>query len=167
VAWYSFASKIQAAIDDEGKIVFFDFNAGKRLAWEPGSETIYESPIDEDRQFAGGVSGPFQGVNMIFDSLEAEKHWKVTKELGTYEGRSVEVWAARQPESESGPTSVYTVYIDVERRLPVALADASREADGNFQTKTEVKFDYPDSGPTDIYDAGAPKTALIKPAAEQ
>ena len=103
---------------------------------------------------------------MIFDSLEAEKGWKVTKELRTYEGTSVEVWAASQPESNSGPTSVYMVYIDVERKLPVALADASQETDGNLRAKTEVKLDYPDTGPADIYDAGAPKTAQIVAAPE-
>ena len=90
-AWYSFGSKIQALVDGEGRIIFFDFNVGKRQVWNPGSEVIYESPIKQTRQFAGGISGIAEGINRMFDSLE-KNGWDVTRGLGAYEGKKVEVW---------------------------------------------------------------------------
>jgi hypothetical protein len=167
VAWYSFGSKIQALVNGEGRIIFFDFNAGKRQVWSPGSEVIYESPIQETRQFAGGISGLTEGVNRMFDSLE-KKGWDTTKGLGIYEDRKVEVWAARGPrEGRPGNSCAMTMYIDVEKKLPVGIVDEMEAPDGAAQVRAEARFEYPKTGPTDIYAAGAPRSAPIKPAPEQ
>ena len=161
VAWYGFASKIQIGPNDGGGIIYFDFNRGKQQVWKPGSEVIYESPIDENRQFAGGVSSPYEAIRVL-DSLE-DDGWEVTKELGTYNDRTAEVWTARQKAS----TSLLRLYIDTERKLPVALAGVTKGSDGTARIQKEVVFDYPQSGPADIYEAGAPRSAQIKPAPEQ
>jgi hypothetical protein len=162
VAWYSFASKVQIAVGDEGGILYLDFDAGKHLRWDPGSEAIYESPIDEARRFAGGVSGPSEVVATFFGSLENDG-WEVTRELGTYDGRKVEVWTAGQKTS----TSMVTMQIDAETKLPVALTQKVKNADGTVRIQTDVGFDYPQTGPADIYEAGAPRSAPVKPAPEQ
>ncbi len=164
-AWYSFASKVQILVDDEGRIVYFDFNAGKRLVWNPGSEDIYESPIDEGRQFAGGVSSPFEGITKVFDSLEAKGDYKVTRKLGTYQGQEVEIWTARRVKGKAGPThtEICTMYIDVDKKLPIAAKDV-KGADGDIQLTTDVEFKYTETGPADIYEAGAPRSAKIKPS---
>ena len=164
-AWYSFASKVQILVDDEGRIVYFDFNAGKRLVWNPGSEDIYESPIDEGRQFAGGVSSPFEGITKAFDSLEAKGDYKVSRKLGTYQGQEVEIWTARRIKGKAGPThtEICTMYIDVDKKLPIAATDV-KGADGDIQLTTDVEFKYTETGPADIYEAGAPRSAKIKPS---
>lgn len=166
-AWYSFGSKIQALVDGEGRIIFFDFNAGKRQVWSPGSEVIYESPIQKTRQFAGGISGITEGVNRMFDSLEQDG-WNLTKELGTYAGKKVEVWAARGPkEGRPGNSCAMTMYIDVETKLPVGVIDVMEGPDGATRVRSEAWIEYPATGPADIYEAGAPRSAQIKPAPEQ
>jgi len=164
LAWYSFASKVQILVDDEGRIVYFDFNAGKRLVWNPGSEDIYESPIDEGRQFAGGVSNIFEGLTKTFDSIEAKGDYKVTRELGTYQGQEVEIWTARRVKGKAGPThtEICTMYIDVDKKLPIAATDVKKGANGDIQLN--VEFKYPETGPADIYEAGAPRSAKIKPS---
>jgi hypothetical protein len=166
-AWYSFGSKIQALVDGEGRIIFFDFNAGKKLIWNPGSEVIYESPIQKTRQFAGGISGITEGVNRMFDSLEKDG-WNLTKELGTYEGKKVEVWVARGPrEGRPGNSCAMTMYIDVETKLPVGVVDVMEGPDGATRVRSEAGIEYPATGPADIYEAGAPRSAQIKPAPQQ
>jgi len=167
-AWYSFASKVQILVDDEGRIIYFDFNAGKRLVWNPGSQDIYESPIDEGRQFAGGVSNIFEGFTKAFDSLEAKGDYKVTRELGTYQGQEVEIWTARRVKGKTGPTHTEkcTMYIDLDKKLPIAATDV-KGADGDIQRTNDVEFKYPKTGPADIYEAGAPRSAQIKPSPEQ
>ncbi len=164
VAWCSFGSRIQALVDGEGKIVFFDFNAGKRQVWNPSSDAIYESPIEETRQFAGGISRITEGVDRMFDSLEQEG-WNVTKELGTYEGKKVEVWAASGPKKDKpGNSCAVTMYVDVQTKLPVGILDVMEGSNGTTQVRAEARFEYPATGPANIYEAGAPKSAPIKPA---
>jgi len=38
---------------------------------------------------------------------------------------------------------------------------------GDVQTTNVVEFKYPETGPANIYEAGAPGTAQIKPSPEQ
>ncbi len=165
--WYSLASKVQIVCQSKGRILYRDFNAGKGLVWNPGSEDIYESPIDEGREFAGGVSNIFEGLTKLFNSIEAKGDYKVTRELGTYQGQEVEIWTARRVKGKAGPThtEIFTMYIDIDKKLPIASTDVKKGADGDIQLN--VEFKYPETGPADIYQAGAPRSAQIKPSPEQ
>ncbi len=168
--WYSLASKVQIVCQSKGRILYRDFNAGKELLWNPGSEDIYESPIDEGREFAGGVSNIFdifEGLTKLFNSIEAKGDYKVTRELGTYQGQEVEIWTARRVKGKAGPThtEIFTMYIDVDKKLPIASTDVKKGANGDIQLNDEFK--YPETGPADIYEAGAPRSAQIKPSPEQ
>jgi hypothetical protein len=166
-AWCSFASKVTIYVYSKGRILYRDFKTRKELVWNPGSEVIYESDIDEDRQFAGGVSNIYAGLTKMFDSIEAQGDYKVTKEIGTYQGQKVEIWTGRRVKGEPGPThtELFTMYIDVDKKLPMAATDVKKGADGDIQL--DVEFMYPKTGPADIYEAGAPKTAKITPSPEQ
>ena len=168
LAWYSFASKVQILIDDEGRIIYHDFNAGKRLIWNPGSEDIYESDIDEGRQFAGGISNIYEGLTKSLNSWEAEGKYKVTREHGTYQGQKIEVWTAHRIKGKPALTRTekMTVYIDVDKKLPLAATDV-KGAYGDIQHTNHVEFKYPETGPADIYEAGVPRTAQIKPSPKQ
>jgi hypothetical protein len=166
-SWYSFTSKVAIYIYSEGRILYRDFNARKELVWNPGGEAIYESDIDEDRQFASGVSNIYKGLTKAFDSMEAKGDYKITKEIGTYQGQKVEIWTGRRIKGEPGPThtELFTMYIDMDKKLPVAAMDVKKGEDGDIQLN--VEFKYPQTGPADIYEAGAPRTAQIKPSPEQ
>jgi hypothetical protein len=89
----------------------------------------------------------------------------VTKEMGTYQGRQVEVWTAR-PGENVGSTQISTAYLDVEKRLPLAVRSENKRPDGTSRVGTDAEFSYPETGPADIYAAGAPRSAQIKPAPE-
>jgi len=165
-SWYSFASKVQIICHSKGRILYRDFNTGKELLWNPGSEYIYESPIDEEREFAGGVSNIYAEFTEAFESMEAKGDYKVTKEIGTYQGQKVEIWTGRRIKGEPGPTHTerFTMYIDVDKKLPIAATDVKKGANGDIQLN--VEFTYPQTGPVDIYEAGAPRSAQIKPSPE-
>ena len=168
LAWYSFASKIQILVDDEGKIIYHDFNAGKRLIWNPGSEDIYESEIDDGKHFAGGVSNLYEGLTESLSSWEAEGKYKVTRERGAYQDQEVEIWTAHRMKGKPAltRTETITVYIDVDKKLLLAATDV-KGAYGDIQQTNHVEFNYPETGPANIYEAGAPTWAQIKPAKRQ
>jgi len=58
------------------------------------------------------------------------------------------------------------MYIDVDEKLPIAATDV-KGANGDIQRTNDVEFKYPETGPADIYEAGAPRSAKIKPSPEQ
>jgi hypothetical protein len=166
-SWYAFASKIAIHAQSKGRILYRDYNTGKEFLWNPGGEYIYESPIEEGRleearQFAGGASNIYKRFTKVFDSIEAKGDYENTKEIGTYQGQKVEVWTSRRVKGEPGPThtELFVMYIDVDKKLPIAATDIKKGADGDIQL--DVEFKYPETGPADIYEAGAPRSAQIK-----
>ncbi len=161
MAWYAFISKVQIAVGEDGEILYLDFNAGKRQVWKPGSDAIYETPIDETREFAGGVNSPSSAIGSFLDSLE-DDDWRVTQGPGDYDGRAVEVWTATRKAS----ASIVKMYVDALSKLPVALTEGTEGSDDPTRIQKEVVFDYPANGPADIYEAGAPRSAKIRPGPE-
>jgi hypothetical protein len=166
-AWYSFGSRIEIVYDPEGRIIYNDFNSGVKYVWNPGSEYIYESPIDQTRQFAGDFGEPFELFTQLFDNIDTDKGWNKSKERRTYLGRNVELWTARRViERDGAPFAErMIVYIDTETKLPLGVMEYEG-TQGNMQLDNDVEITYPETGPADIYEAGAPRTAQIKPSPE-
>ncbi len=162
-SWYSLASKVAIHVQSKGRILYRDYNAGRELLWNPDSEYIHESTIEERRQFADHVGNIFyKELTKAFDSMETKGDYKVTRELGAYHDQEVEIWTARRVKGRPGPThtELFVMYIDVDKKLPIAATDVKKGADGDIQI--DVEFKYPETGPADIYEAGAPRSAQIK-----
>ncbi len=60
-----------------------------------------------------------------------------------------------------------TVYIDIDRKLPIAATYDHTQPDGTVLRESDIEFKYPETGPADIYEAGAPRSAQIKHDSEQ
>ena len=164
IGWFSFASKVHVTVI-EGRIRFSDFKTHKRLWWGPGDKDISEYTIEPMEAFAHGANGPFEMMDKTL--LHAAQGSNVTKELGTYHGRRTEVWTAtNNVKREPGYTRTLTVYIDIDRKLPVAATYHHNRPDGTVRRESDIEFRYPETGPADIYEAGAPRSAQIKPASE-
>jgi hypothetical protein len=165
IDWFSFVSKVHIGLC-KGIVEYDDFKTGKRLWWNPAGKYICEDPINDTRQFAHGATGPFEMMDKSL--LHAAHGSDVTKELGTYQGRKVEVWtASNNVKGQPGYTRTLTVYIDIDRKLPIAATYDHNQPDGTVLRESDIEFKYPNTGPADIYEAGAPRTAKIKPSEEQ
>ncbi len=116
--WISFASKVQIGTHPKLGINYDDFKTRRQLNWPGTGKYIYESTIDETPEFAYGASGPFEMVDETLRLAEAEQGSNVVRELGTYEGRKVEVWTVSNV--KRGSPQTLTAYIDVDRKLPLA-----------------------------------------------
>lgn len=158
--WYSFASKVKI-VDANIGIIYSDFKARKDLFWPRESKHVYESPI-ETKQFAHGTSGPFEMIDKMLSLAQAEHGKEVVKEPGSYQGQKVEIWRASHVKKGSKRTII--AYIDINSKLPIA---ATYDREGTYRVDPEevyIEFKYPETGPADIYEAGAPRSAQIKPA---
>ena len=163
IDWYSFDSKVQVSIAMR-RIVYIDFKTRKQLWWNPAGKNIYEQTIEQTREFADGAAGPFEMIDKTFRIIQAEHNSEIVKELGTYEGQKVDVWTIiRDVKNLPGATRTLTVYIDVDRKLPVAATYDHTQEDGTVLRESNIEFKYPETGPADIYEAGAPRSAQVKP----
>lgn len=165
VDWFSFGSRVHITVI-EGRIRYRDFKTGKTLRWSPGDANIIETTIDPSEQFAYGAAGPFEMIDKTLRLNQAEHDAEVSRTIGTHEGRKVQVWkavwnAAKQP----GVSRTLTVYIDSEKRLPIAATFEHGRPDGKV-TESNIEFEYPETGPSNIYEAGVPQSAQIKPSFE-
>ncbi len=159
--WVSFASKVQIGTHFKLGIDYNDFKTRRQLNWPGTGKYIYESTIDETTEFAYGAGGPFEMVDKTLRLAEAEQGSNVVRELGTYEGRKVEVWTVSNV--KRGSPQTLTAYIDVDRKLPVAATYQRTGTDHINPEDNYIRFKYPKTGPADIYEAGAPRSAQIKP----
>jgi hypothetical protein len=160
IDWYSFDSKVQVSIAMR-RIVYIDFKTRKQLWWNPAGKNIYEQTIEQTREFADGAAGPFEMVDRAFRIIQAEHGSNIVRELGTYQGQKVEVWTVIR-DVKSGGSRTLTVYIDIGRKLPVAATYDHTQQDGTVLRESDIEFKYPETGPADIYEAGAPRSAKIK-----
>jgi hypothetical protein len=162
IDWFSFTSKVHIGLC-RGIVEYDDFGTGKRLWWNPAGKYISESPIDPTKEFAHGAAEPFEMIDRTFRIIQAEHGSNIARELGTYQGGKVEVWTVIR-DAESGGSRTLTVYIDIERKLPIAATYDHTQPDGTVLRESNIEFIYPETGPADIYEAGAPRSATIKPA---
>ena len=161
INWYSFTSKVEIFIDSEGRTRYSDFKTRRNLTWGPVDKDISESPIDETKEFAHGSTGPFEMMDKSL--LQAAHGSNVAKELGTYQGQKVELWTAHNDvKNQPGYTRTLTVYIDVDRKLPIAATYDHNRPDGTVRRESDIEFKYPKTGPANIYEAGVPRSVQIK-----
>jgi hypothetical protein len=164
--WYSFASKVEIKADEKGRFSYSDFKTRKDLFWPGEGNFIYESLI-ETREFAHGASGPFEMIEKTLGLAQAQDGAygaEIVKKLGTYQGHKVEIWTASHVRRRSTRTII--VYIDIDKKLPIA---ATYEREGTDSVNPEhnyIEFKYPETGPADVYEAGAPRSAQIRLSAE-
>ena len=164
IDWYSFVSKVHVGLC-RGIVEYDDFKTGKRLWWNPAGKYISESRIDRTKEFAHGATGPFEMIDRTFRIMRAEHGSNIVRKLATYQGQKVEVWTAIRG-LKSGGSRTLTVYIDTDRKFPIAATYDHTQPDGTVLRESNIEFKFPEAGPADIYEAGAPRSAQIKPAAE-
>lgn len=163
---FSFESNVHVTTF-KGTIRYRDFKTGKALSWAPGDTTITESTISQSETFAYGAAGPFEMIDNTLRLTQAENDANITRELGTYHGNKVEVWKSKwDMKNQRGASRTLTIYIDPTKRLPIAATFEHGRPDGNV-TESNIEFEYPQTGPADIYQAGAPASLQIKKASVQ
>ena len=148
-AWLSFESKINIKKNENGRITYTNYHENKRYMYDPAKQTIYVYDVSGEN-FALGTAGPLQ----LFDELlqmERDKGAKITR-------RKVEIWEAVT--SKGNMTVEGKVFIDIEKGLPMAM-QVKVTRNGNILQDSDIRFEYPDKGPEDIYELGVPESAEI------
>ena len=169
-SWSSYTSKVEAGKEQNGKLTFYDYSRQVAYAYDPCTEqiTIYSL---RDRKFALGAESPRELLGKMVEVLSEHEGTQVTRKNDEYDGRDVEIHTVRVPKGDLG-VEEWIFMVDSDTHLMMTLKLGGYKPDGNVIEVGEMTFDYPDDGPADIYELGAPRSAAIiddrtKPEAEE
>ncbi len=168
--WYSFASKVEASKEQNGELTLIDYNKQVSYAYNPGTEQITISSL-RNREFVAGAGSPWELLEKIVEQLSENEGTQVTRKNDEYDGSDVEIYKVRIPRGNK-EVEEWLFVVDSDTHLIMTLKLRGYEPDGNVKVFGEMTFDYPDDGPTDIYELGAPRSAAViddrtKPEAEE
>jgi hypothetical protein len=159
--WISFESKIVALKQPDGCIKYFDYNKQKHYEYDPNSRTISMSYLKDK-----GVN-VFSGLKSLrsFPDISIKKlvreGGKVAEKRGTYDGNTVRIYEITFSEHPTFKKTNIKFFIDPQSRLVIAEKVTVETENGDIIMEGEIKIDYPEKGPTSIYDIGVPSTVKI------
>ena len=167
--WYSFAPTIEASKEQDGKLTLYDYSKQVTYAYDPSTEQVTISSLGK-RKFAVGAGSPWELLEKTVEELSKNEGAQVTRKSDEYNGRNVEVHKVRVPRKVG--IEEWLFIADSSTHLIMAVKLKGYDPDGNVMVNGELIFDYPDDGPADIYELGAPRSAAVidnrtKPEAEE
>ena len=124
--------------------------------YNPSSQTITISYYSNDTlQKMGSIAAYWERMMKMFSDAEAQ----IIKENGQYHGRKAIIYKVNV--SLGGQPTEISMIIDTEKELPVFLNQKVLDTNGQVLTEINGYFDYPDMGPSNIYDLGVPQDAKV------
>lgn len=135
-----------------GLVTFEDSQAQEKHVYDPEAKTITvthrsETPVDQ-------VASPVQLIKQAIEMTE-EQGATLTRKKGERNGFPVDILDITHE-------SVRVVFVcDRLTQLPIELEGWTAKEPGDFVRTLSAWFDYPDTGPTSIYDLGVPRDAKV------
>ena len=159
--WFGFETKIEAEKDFDGEVEFWNVKEHKRYKYDPETRTITIDYAYEDDVFF--TSSPVLFLESMLKSVKEQGAEIITKR-GEYNGQDAQIQEISLSLMLQQGRECHTVgrlYIEPESKLLYAAQCKSTNAKGNTIIDVEATFDYPQTGPADIYDLGVPRDARI------
>ncbi len=158
--WIGFREKIEGSKMPDGSVVFRRLQEHEVAEYDPNSRTITLRYAQEG-DFSPQMSSPALIVESMQKVLEDHGAQIVTR-MGEHQGRRVQVQEISLAEHFKG-IGLYTVrlYVDPRSKLLLAMESKAIDANGVAISTAEATYEYPSTGPRDIYDMGVPRDAKI------
>ena len=152
--WISFESKINATKLSSGEITYCHRDVLHK--YDPESNTITISYVtNEEFEEIGSVWDYWETMMKQFREADSE----ISEEKSRYEGKETRVFKISS--SPFGTPMEIKLTVDAEKNLPILINQKAFDANGDITTEANAYFDYPETGPKDIYDLGIPRTVQI------
>ncbi len=155
------------------RVYWSDYLKRERTAFDPVSNTVtlsYEYECDQfKKSFAQNVEPPWSYVSPMFDP-EVITSSMITERSEVFDGRDARVYGLTRTEKEG--TLHFEIMADTNDNLPIAITMQAIDSNGAVLYHIEGRCDYPDQGPSDIYELGVPQDAKVidelpRPGAEE
>ena len=157
-SWQSVNPMLSVEKHSDGKIYFTEKETARTYSYDPQTNIItvtYKNP-DASQETYTSLADMY-----IKQLADAEKNGaKIKQKEDIYQEKPVKIIDLNYT-SEGGLNSLVSIVIDSETFLPIKLTWQQKHLKKGYGGKMTGIFDYPQSGPKDIYEAGAPQDAKI------
>jgi len=164
--WISFESQLGASKWSSGKAKYLDGTRELSYTYDPVKKSITVSEISPAEITKGAESvGNFW---QIWLKKMSEAGMSVTEKTGMFNGKKSKIYEVKG--TIEGKTLVGDkrlkdfcgqIIADMQENLPVFAQQELFDTDGNLIKEKKFYFDYPASGPKDIYALGVPDDAKV------
>jgi hypothetical protein len=159
--WVGFQSKVHAIRWADGRVSFWKVREHQRTEYDPVRNTITVANEEEDMALLD-LSSPMTLLENMHKTLRGQGA-EIVARIGDYEGRRVQVQEVSL--SNADPRGAWsprlTLYIDPHNKLLCAARISVTDPNRGVTTAGAITFDYPQTGPEDIYDLGVSRDARI------
>jgi hypothetical protein len=155
--WRCFDPSIKIYQYTDGIITYSDYSTGHAYYYNPKDNTITISPVTEKYNVPGPKS-PFEIVTEFFE-MANERGAEIKHKYSRVDSKQVEII---ESEYVTSLRICCTQMIrDIEQNLLISSRTTILKPDTNKKITIITTYDYPESGPGDIYEAGAPKNIEV------
>lgn len=154
--WVCLKAGIMATRYTNGKVTFINGQNHTSFSYDSDSNQITVNKLEENPLESFGT-GPLGFCDSVVKKI---------KEAGGKVIESDTLWKGRKARMLSMEVSLYDcnntveLLIDKQENVPIHMKQQLWGKDGSL-TEAKADFDYPDTGPKDIYDLGIPRTVQV------
>ena len=160
--WFSVTHGIGANRCDDGTAGITYFNKDESYSYDPVAGTITLSLVSK-ADILSRTNSYSELFGNIIDTLNEHEGTEKTTISEVRNGKKAIVIEVKVPKGVEGDlgTEIWRFVMDEKSFLPMQMVLQGYNAEGEFIEVFDVLFDYPDTGPMDIYQLGVPSTAKI------
>jgi len=161
--WYDFRSRtVVSKYFTDGrcrKISSLNYGTKEHFAYDPVSDVVTISYYID----VGPTGDAASAAGVVADYLKNYKLWgaEIERERSRYDGVEVDVYHLRIKPTEKREKQYAALIVNAQKNLPMAISKEVWNAEGVVKFEQGITFDFPATGPKDIYDLGAPRSAKI------
>jgi hypothetical protein len=152
--WCSDRAQVIAMKKPDGELEFSDYKNGKKYVYDPNARLISLLFIDKNDYPEAAISLQ-DGIDSILSMLN-QQGATINHHVGEFDRKEVEIYEIQYQVDKMGIEG--KIYVNLKSRLPMYGEYRASDADGN-QANAQMHFEFPEVGPENIYDIGAPVTA--------
>jgi len=157
--WCSFELQIVIYKYADETVTYSDYTTQKIYTYNPVSKRIVTSRLSES-SLPLEESSPW---GWLQKDIQRMIKWgaEIARKTGRYDGRKAEVYEIAKPAGANVEAINGKMWVDTKTRLPIAKEMRYFHPEGKLRRVVKGTFEYPENGPADIYDVGAPSDAEV------
>ena len=158
--WVGFDAWVRAGKMPDGAMSFCRFKAHEIAEYDPDSNTVTLSYVQED-EFFPQASSPVHMLEAMRRMLE-QHDAEIVARRGDHQGRKVLIQDISLAGMGKGiDRYALRLYIDPQSKLLYGAEATASDANGVTVSTARIEYDYPSTGPQDIYELGVPRSARV------
>jgi len=155
--WFGFETNIWISKTSDGAVKYWDLENNKRYEYEPASSTITISHLNKD-DFPLDLSSPCFLLESLITRL-TEQGAEIVPKSGKYKTKAVAIQEISL--TQNNISSKCRLFIDRKRFILLGAEIKCTDPAGNIVMDGNIEFEYPKSGPKNIYALGVPAAAKV------